>query len=454
MIDASRLAYYLAVYMKGERLIREYKFAKKKQYDTLEGIQEYQIKEFKRLYRYAYENIPFYNRLYKKHGLAFDEEISFEFISRLPTIQKKDIIHNQNLMINDSSIGLFATRKTTGGSTGEPVTIYKNPRALAAERAVTWVGYEWAGISIADRHVRIWGDPIDVKQTFKRRIIDLFANRLRLSAFALSDKQFNDYYKKVSNFKPVYLYGYVSALLSFSEYIFKNNLALPKTVKAVIATSEVLTPWIKSEMEKNFGVRVYNEYGCGEVGSIAHECERGGLHLMETNVFVEVDAEDGAEGELIVTDLTNYLMPLIRYRIGDYGAIDSSMCQCGRMLKKLSNIHGRAYDCLVRSNGEKVHPEAVMYILEMVKAKYGALIDKFKVIQKSLDILDVLLIVPHGQLEFEVEEVIKNELIKKLPDLKHINFKYVNKIGREKSGKMRVVVSEVGSSQNTISLSG
>jgi len=448
MVSASRLAYYLAVYLKGERLVKEYKFAKEKQYESIDWIHEHQIREFKKLYMYAYNNIPFYNQLYKKHGLSLNEEIDFDFISRLPSIQKKDIIYSQSLMTGDTGFSLFATKKTTGGSTGEPVTIYKNPRALAAERAVTWVGYEWAGISIADRHVRIWGDPIDIKQTLKRRVVDLFANRLRLSAFALSDKQFDDYYHKLVNFKPIYLYGYVSALLSFSEYLSKNDLMLPKTVKSVIATSEVLTPWIKSEMEKNFGVRVYNEYGCGEVGSIAHECESGGLHLMETNLIVEVDAEDGDEGELIVTDLTNYLMPLIRYRIGDYGAIDLSMCKCGRMLKKLKNIHGRAYDCLVRLNGDKVHPEAVMYIFEMVKSKYGAQINKFKVIQKSLAVLDVLLIVPHDKLKSEVEDVIKNELMNKLPDIEYVNFKYVNRIDREQSGKMRVVVSEVNASQD------
>ena len=138
-------------------------------------------------------------------------------------------------------------------------------------------------------------------------------------------------------FRPTYLYGYASAIVDFCTFVNNRNYSLPSSIKSVITTSEVLTPSMRKLIENCTGVKVFNEYGCGEVGSIAHECEAGNLHTMDDNLIVEVDNTDGKSGELIVTDLYNYATPLIRYRVRDYATKSNSTCSCGRQLGLLTN---------------------------------------------------------------------------------------------------------------------
>ena len=131
--------------------------------------------------------------------------------------------------------------------------------------------------------------------------------------------------------------GYVSMLETFSKFMIKNHLSFKYPPTCVITTSEVLTDYHRELIGNVFQCRVYNEYGCGETGTIAHECEFGSMHINAENVIVEIvrDGEvvnDGEVGDIVVTDLNNFAMPLIRYNLKDIGYIDSEPCPCGRGL--------------------------------------------------------------------------------------------------------------------------
>ena len=127
------------------------------------------------------------------------------------------------------------------------------------------------------------------QQRLRYRLIDFIANRQRLSAFDITEESLKRYYKTLSEFKPKYLYGYVSMIEAFAIYLNEHQLKLPSSVLSIITTSEVLTDDSRVTIESATGLRVFNEYGCGEVGSIAHECERGSMHIMSDNLIVEVD---------------------------------------------------------------------------------------------------------------------------------------------------------------------
>src|SRR5690606_21349580 len=163
-------------------------------------------------------------------------------------------------------------------------------------------------------------------------------------------------------------YGYVSAIQAFVRFVTDTDRKLPSSLKCIITTSELLDSISREFLESRSGLRVYNEYGCGEVGSIAHECESGRLHVMSDNVVLEcVPSEsklpDGL-GELLVTDLHNTAMPLIRYKLGDLGRLSDGNCDCGRPYPVLDKIVGRAYDIIVGIDGRKYHPESILYVFE------------------------------------------------------------------------------------------
>ena len=100
----------------------------------------------------------------------------------LPFTTKADLKGNSEAMISRERFYLL-TNKTTGSSTGEPVTIPKTRDAMAQELAATWRGYSWAGIDIGDRQARFWGVPFGKKEKLRAKLIDFMANRKRCSAF-------------------------------------------------------------------------------------------------------------------------------------------------------------------------------------------------------------------------------------------------------------------------------
>jgi phenylacetate-CoA ligase len=105
---------------------------------------------------------------------------------------------------------------------------------------------------------------------------------------------------------------------------------------------------------------VFNRYGCREVSVVASECAaHRGLHIMAEGLYVEIEtprgpAAPGEMGAILVTDLLNHAMPLIRYRIGDLGAWADGTCPCGRGLPRLERVAGRVTDFLVGCDGRLV----------------------------------------------------------------------------------------------------
>jgi phenylacetate-CoA ligase len=176
-------------------------------------------------------------------------------------------------------------------------------------------------------------------------------------------------------------------LEEFARFLLRRDLSGPDLgLAAVISTSEPLTAPRRAVISEAFGAPVQNEYGCGEVGPIAYECpEEGMLHVMSQNVILEVlDAQGepvgpGGSGEIVVTDLNNHSMPLIRYAIGDFATV-AEACRCGRAFPVLSAIWGRAYDFLEDSAGRRYHGESVMYIFEDLRDR-GVKVGRFQIVQ-------------------------------------------------------------------------
>ena len=129
---------------------------------------------------------------------------------------------------------------------------------------------------------------------------------------------------------------------------------------SIVTSAEVLEDEDRLVLERVFGCRVFNRYGCREVSVIASECDaHSGLHVMAEGLYVEIEtpngpAKPGESGSILVTDLLNHAMPLIRYRIGDIGSWAAGTCSCGRHLPRLERVAGRVTDFLVGEGGKLV----------------------------------------------------------------------------------------------------
>lgn len=432
--------YYPATMLKGEPIAFLLNNYRRNQWVGQEELSKLQLSRFKAIMSYAYKNSDFYRNLYDSAGITPESVKSLDDLQNIPTISKPNLINGLDEM-STAHGHFFRSSKTTGGSTGQPVKLYKNPMALARERCATARAYEWAGLDIGDPQLRFWGVPHSTVGKTKAFVTDLIANRKRVSAFDLTSESLDRYYQEALSFRPGFIYGYVSVIEIFARHILDNGLSTIPSVKSVITTSEILTDKSREVISRAFGVSVFNEYGCGEVGSIAHECERGGMHVMSDNVLLEVDNDGSGGGEIIVTDFYNLSTPMIRYRLGDYATLSSKRCGCGRGFPLLESIHGRAYDVLQMPTGRRIHPEAVIYVFEGIQSKTNAF-EQFQVVQQSIDHV-LVRIIPNKNWSGDIHDILVRDLKRDIsPDINY-TIDIVDEIYREGSGKLRLVKCEL-----------
>jgi phenylacetate-CoA ligase len=172
--------------------------------------------------------------------------------------------------------------------------------------------------------------------------------------------------------------------------------ALRQHLKLAITTSETISSAHLDRLQNRLGVPVVEEYGCSEVDIICFCCPAGGRHTAAEDVLVEVvrqgDEPDGF-GHVIVTDLNNTLMPVIRYLVGDLAPLERPLCKCGRGWACIGPVLGRAQNQFISIDGgrRRVHSQFVVYLIERLFDK-GLRIARFQIVQERPDLLVLRLV--------------------------------------------------------------
>jgi phenylacetate-CoA ligase len=187
----------------------------------------------------------------------------------------------------------------------------------------------------------------------------LLGQPLWLDTAHVTEAGLRDFHQALKDYRPRVIQAYARSLLLFARYLEQRGWQ-PHRPEGIITSAEVLEDADRALIERVFGCRVFNRYGCREVSVIASECDAHlGLHVMAEGLYLEVvrgdmPAAPGEAGSILVTDLLNHAMPLIRYRIGDVGAWEPGTCPCGRHLPRLRQVQGRVTDFLVGCDGRLV----------------------------------------------------------------------------------------------------
>ncbi len=232
------------------------------------------------------------------------------------------------------------------------------------------------------------------------------------------------------------------ALLAAHAQARGRRLRLP-ALRVVCTTGEPLYDHQRTLIGEVFGVPVANEYGCRDVGFIAHETPHGQLVMTSESTIVEVLDPNGAPvapgetGEAVMTGLCSEAQPFIRYRTGDTVRMSQAPDRDGRGLHVIAEVLGRQTDFLVRSDGTIMHALAGIYVLRAVDG-----VGEFKLIQHDRASVEVL-VVPNGRWQAGMTEEIQAGLRKRLGEDVRIEVRLVDGIPPEASGKHRYVVSHV-----------
>ena len=248
------------------------------------------------------------------------------------------------------------------------------------------------------------------------------------------------YINYINTFKPDQIHAYPSSLYEISKKIieFKAQIYVPK---AILTSGEQLYEWQRETIKLAFGTDVFTFYGCREVNIIAQECKmHEGLHIMAENIILEVVNEKGEnvydeEGEIVVTDLSNYVFPFIRYKILDRGILTKEKCSCGINLPLLKSIEGRTFDLLKLRNGSSI---GATFFTHLFREKPG--VDDFRIYQNSIDKILVEYISTSENLDINF---FTSKILSHSEKLLDVEFKKVNQFNIPDSGKKQFIFSKI-----------
>ena len=357
---------------------KKYAFLLESQYWSYDALKEYQWAKLLKLLRFANESIPYYGELFRKHKIRISSETTVEDFRQIPILTRDVIQGNMNAMQSEKHERKNLLANSTGGSTGQPLNFYQDVNYAEWHEAAMFRAWRnMVGHRIGDLEAVVWGAERDIGKglPIKRILYTVLRERkLDLNTFDLDTRLIRRFLFFYNLLRPPILRGYSSSLYFLANFIADNRIRIHHP-SAVISSAEMMWPEMRKRVETVFRSKVFDSYGSREVSQIATECEaHNGLHVVMENQYVEV--EDNA---VIVTNLNNYAMPFIRYKIGDtVDRIVTGPCTCGRHSERLVGITGRTSEMIPLDSGRTIHGE---YFTHLFYGVYG--VKAFEVVFKK-----------------------------------------------------------------------
>lgn len=431
--------------IRGESVFRSLRELEASQWLSSQSVGELQWERFRMQLVHAATHVPYYRRTLQDAQIRPADIQSPADLRRLPMLDKATIRTEGAQMRAET--GGRAWRETTSGSTGTPFTFLVDAPMLSSFRAAKYRGHGWFGLRIGDREGRFYGLPMDPNGRRRERRKDWLLNRRRHSVFDMTDGALAVTVEGLRAFRPSYLYGYASAVHRFASFVHRHRPGALEGLRAVISTSEVLLPEHRTEIARAFDCPVANEYGASETGILAFECPEGAMHVAAENVLLEIVDDSGRSveptsvGHVVVTELHNRAMPLIRYRLGDLARWRLTPCTCGRGLPSLDVIEGRTND-MVRTSDGRIANGLIFYYISRNVLEAGAGIAEFRVRQKALDLIEFE-IVRTEAFKASGLDVLRQKTREYLGSEMRIEFRFVDSIPPHPSGKLMHFISEI-----------
>jgi phenylacetate-CoA ligase len=298
--------------------------------------------------------------------------------------------------------------------------------------------YMGSGWQPGQKILNFWGARQDIKDGggFKKMVNDVIAAERTIAAYEYTEAQLRDWANTIRSYRPVLLQGYASILAELARHVIDNKIGMPNTLLGVFSTAEVLYGWQRALMEQAFGCKVFNQYGSREIPNIACECRHGNQHIFTDMVYLEslkIDNED----RLVITSLTNRVMPFIRYEIGDSGRLKDGICACGSPFPMMEMGMCRSNDIIKTRSGKSIYPSYFIHLLDGL-----ADIKQYQFIQSEPDKITLNLVSPSG-LSAETMDSIRARVRAEVDENMVLEINRADEIKRTVSGKHRFVISNL-----------
>jgi phenylacetate-CoA ligase len=330
-----------------------------------EHIRAFQDHYVRRLVAHAYENVPYYRRLFDQHGVKPGDIRGAADLPLIPITSKRDL---QSLPVEEVvARGVDPTRLVThrtSGSSGEPFTIRRSRLEAHLGGIVRLRTIRELGLRVADREASVVLRPTSAHDNpFSLRILQTLGCYRKVRVSCLLPPE--DILRALRDFRPDVLSGFAGVLARLAQTVSGDDRSVIRP-RFVAVGGEVLTPLMRRHITEAFSAPVFNLYLSHEFNVIAWECqETGELHTCDDSVIVEVlkdgrPAAEGERGEVVGTSLHALAMPFIRYRLGDIVTKGSETCRCGRPFSTIQTVQGRMIDYFLLPDGRALHPYEIV----------------------------------------------------------------------------------------------
>jgi phenylacetate-CoA ligase len=415
----------------------------KSQWFNPQRIRKLQEKKLRCLTTHAYNTVPHYHRVFRANGLNAYSIKSLGDLRKLPILGRSEVREEFDALISKGYPKKKLSGGVTGGSTGEPTRYYTTKENRCWSRAARYLAWKWAGYEIGDKFAQVFGLHLDrpMFQSLKGKIEGKILRRCSLDAYQMSEKTIETFLHQMRKFDPKIIYGTAASVANLAKFIEDKRLGLFQ-VRSIIVDSMGLFEHEIKMIERVFGCKLWWNYHNRENGTFASECsEHNGYHLFSQNFVFEFIAEGenvapGETGSIVVTDLTNYAMPFIRYEVGDAGMPSDDMCVCGRGLPLMKELAGRTSEILVSAAGEYMQNPFSGRLEHIVLETLD--IRQYQIVQETPTKI-IVKIIPGKTYKDKDTETIRKLMHSLMGDLE-IEVKLVDLIAVNISGKRQVVV--------------
>ncbi len=413
-----------------------------------------QLEKLNALLSYANHNVDYYHELFRSIGLVTsrNEVVAFRNLAELNGIPclDKEILRREGPRLHSREHerrGSYTS--TSGGSTGEKAFFLQDNAYRERATANFRLARRLMGIPFhANDSVLLWAAVDDIgRPVMPANGIDVFfKNAIILNSCKMTEQDMRAVLRVADRKRPTFIRGYSQSLHEIASFATQESISVHPQ-NAVISTATSLSEDTRRLVESVFGCKVFDYYGSREVAAIATECRaHDGLHILEDNNHLEVVDESGRNvgagqvGEIVLTNLNNYSMPLLRYKIGDRAetANDQKRCPCGCNYAKIERVVGRTVDVFILRNGDKVDGTYLTLLMNSIETS----IERFQIIQRDYDLVEFV-IQSEQQLRDSETTRIEAQLRESMGQACTIKWKYTPRIEPGPTGKFRFVISDL-----------
>lgn len=371
------------------------------------------------------------------HKSEFYKDCNPNDIKSFSIIDKSIIKENADKLLTDSISNLKSS--TTSGSTGSPLTIYQDHKKVARHKADAIFFNNQAGYRLGSKlyYFRVWNEKNH------KSLMDRFVQNIQMADISnMSNIKLEELIERMKKDKSnKSILSFASSLEILERYFVRNPQQLKSlNLNCVISISETLPEFTREFISVNADCDVISRYSNMENGFIAQQRDKGNeYYINQASFYVEVlkldsdaPAENGEMGRIIVTDLFNYGMPIIRYDTGDIGVLNKT--ENGFLV--LETIVGRKVDFIYNADGEVLSPHTITNTMWF----YSDVVNQFQFIQKSAKGYEIRLNLVDGITAID-EEGLKKKLYNYLGNEALIEIIYVSEIPVLNSGKRKKIVN-------------